>query len=310
MVVEQGGVAGAGGGRVAGRDDDDDRAVRSRVDAASGTVSLSGIHNFRDVAGPGYPVAPSARAGSGSGRSGSGAAVAGAPVAGAPGSMARGIVYRSAALSATDGDLGALARLGIDTIVDLRTATEAELQPSVPVPGTRTVTVDILQGNTTATTLMNSGIVTVAEARAEMGRTYERFVVGAGERAAFGRAVEAVAGSTGATLVHCTAGKDRTGWISAVLQLLAGVSREDVLADYMLTRENTRELSEAIRQFVEVKMPNQAEAIEVLLDVDEAYLSSSLGSLEAEFGDVRRYLVEGAGLEGDLVDELAVRLRT
>ena len=301
MVVEQGGDAGVGGGRVSGPDDDDDTVARTLVDAAGGTFSLSGIHNSRDVAGHGYPVAPSTRAGSGWGASAG---------AGAPGSMARGVVYRSAALSATGGDLDTLARLGVDTIVDLRTATEVEMRPSVPVPGTRTVAVDILQDRSTAATLMTSGIVSVARAREEMGRTYERFVVGDGERAAFGRAVAAVAGSSGAALVHCTAGKDRTGWVSAVLQLLAGVSREDVLADYMLTRENSRELSAAIRQQVRDTMPEQAEAIEVLLDVDEAFLGRSLDSLEAEFGDVRRYLVEGAGLEGDLVDDLTVRLRT
>lgn len=307
MVVEQGGDAGVGGGRVSGPDDDDDTVARTLVDAAGGTFSLSGIHNFRDVAGHGYPVAPSTRAGSGASAGAGASARAGA---GAPGSMARGVVYRSAALSATGGDLDALARLGIDTIVDLRTATEVEMRPSVPVPGTRTVAVDILQDRSTAATLVNSGIVSVARAREEMGRTYERFVVGDGERAAFGRAVAAVAGSSGAALVHCTAGKDRTGWVSAVLQLLAGVSREDVLADYMLTRENSRELSAAIRQQVRDTMPEQAEAIEVLLDVDEAFLGRSLDSLEAEFGDVRRYLVEGAGLEGDLVDDLTVRLRT
>ena len=307
MVVEQGGDAGVGGGRVSGPDDDDDTVARTLVDAAGGTFSLSGIHNFRDVAGHGYPVAPSTRAGSGASAGAGASARAGA---GAPGSMARGVVYRSAALSATGGDLDALARLGIDTIVDLRTTTEVEMRPSMPVPGTRTVAVDILQDRSTAATLMNSGIVSVARAREEMGRTYERFVVGDGERAAFGRAVAAVAGSSGAALVHCTAGKDRTGWVSAVLQLLAGVSREDVLADYMLTRENSRELSAAIRQQVRDTMPEQAEAIEVLLDVDEAFLGRSLDSLEAEFGDVRRYLVEGAGLEGDLVDDLTVRLRT
>ena len=36
-------------------------------------------------------------------------------------------------------------------------------------------------------------------------------------------------------LIHCTAGKDRTGLIAALVQLLAGVSREVVVADYLLT---------------------------------------------------------------------------
>lgn len=293
MVAEQGGVAGGSVGAVvvgagAGQGDDDG-VVRSRIEAADGAVTLSGIHNFRDVAGPGYKVSASG--------------------AGAPGTMARGIVFRSAAISATGDDVSVLQNLGVTTIVDLRTEGEVAQQPDVPVPGAQNVQVDILQGNSTAATLMNSGIGTVEEARSEMARTYERFVLGADERAAFGRAISAVATSTGASIVHCTAGKDRTGWTSAILQLLAGVSEEDVVADYLISRNNTAELTEAIMQYVRVKMPNQADAIAVLMGVDEDNIRRSLAALGKEFGDVRRYLVEGAGLEADVVDGLAARLR-
>ncbi|MCD2264135.1 tyrosine-protein phosphatase [Dietzia aurantiaca] len=285
MVAKQDGSIGmdVGGG-------DDDTAVRSRIEGTDGVVTLSGIHNFRDVAGPGYPVAPSG--------------------AGSPGAMARGIVFRSAAISATDGDVDILESLDVTTIVDLRTEGEVAQQPDVPVPGARNVQIDILQGNSTAATLMNSGIVTVEEARSEMARTYERFVVGDDERAAFGRAISAVAASTGTSIVHCTAGKDRTGWTSAILQLLAGVSEEDVVADYLLTQNNTAELTAAIMQYVRVKMPHQADAIEVLMGVEEANIRRSLEALAKEFGDIRRYLVEGAGMDGEAVDALGARLRS
>ena len=283
MTADQGEKAGVGVGAV--DSGDDDNTVRSRIEGPDGVVELSGIHNFRDVAGPGYGATPS-------------------------GTMSRGIVFRSAAISATDGDVGVLERLGVTTIVDLRTEGEVAQQPDVPVPGAQNVWVDILQGNSTAATLMNSGIVTVEEARSEMGRTYERFVLGADERGAFGHAISEVATSTGASIVHCTAGKDRTGWTSAILQLLAGVSEEDVIADYLLSQKNTQELTDAIMQYVRVKMPHQADAIEALMGVDEANIRLSLGALRKEFGDIRRYLVEGAGMESAAVDDLGARLRS
>ena len=171
------------------------------------------------------------------------------------------------------------------TIVDLRTEGEVSQQPDVPVPGAKNVWVDILQGNSTAATLMNSGIVTVEEARSEMGRTYEQFVLGDDERRAFGRAITTVAASSGASIVHCTAGKDRTGWTAAILQLLAGVSEDDVVADYLLSQKNTQELTDAIMQYVRVKMPHQADAIEALMGVDEANIRLSLGARTR----VRRY---------------------
>ena len=267
------------------RGNDDDTVVRSRIEGADGAVTLSGIHNFRDVAGPGYPVTPA-------------------------GAMARGIVFRSAAISAMGGDVDVLETLGVTTIVDLRTEMEVSQQPDVPVPGATNVQVDILQGKSSAATLMNSGIVSVDEARAEMAQTYEQFILGDAERTAFGRAITAVAGSTGASIVHCTAGKDRTGWTSAILQLLVGVSHEDVVADYMISQKNTADLTEAIMQYVRVKMPHQADAIQELMGVEEANMRRSLAALEKEFGDIRRYLVEGAGMDGDAVDALGTRLRS
>ena len=199
MVAGQDGDAGAGVGVAAG---DDDKVVRNRIEGVGRLVTLSGIHNFVTWPG-GYRVAPSG--------------------AGTSGTMARGVVFRSAAISATDGDVGVIESLGVTTIVDLRTEGELAQQPDVPVPGAKNVWVDILQGNSTAATLMNSGIVTVEEARSEMGRTYEQFVLGDDERRAFGRAITTVAASSGASIVHCTAGKDRTGWTSAILRCSPGV---------------------------------------------------------------------------------------
>jgi protein-tyrosine phosphatase len=50
-------------------------------------------------------------------------------------------------------------------------------------------------------------------------------------------ALKAVAAADGATVVHCAAGKDRTGVVTALALRIAGVSRADVVADYLLTDE-------------------------------------------------------------------------
>ena len=57
-------------------------------------------------------------------------------------------------------------------------------------------------------------------------------------------------------------------------------------------------------------MPEQLEAVEVLIGVEEANLRRSLDALAREFGDARRYLVEGAGVDAEVVDELTARLRS
>lgn len=264
---------------------DDDENSASRRAFSGDEVSLTSVHNFRDVAGPGYAVLPS-------------------------GSMARGLVYRSTTLSVGPEDLGILERIGVTTVVDLRTGVEIAKHPDVVPAGAEYLAIDVLSGHTSAATFTGAGTFSVEDARREMATTYERFVLGDDERVAFGRAVHALAMSTGPAIVHCTAGKDRTGWVSALLQLLAGVREEDVVADYLLTREKSADFVSAVREYLRTEMPEQLEAIEVLMGVEESNLRRSLDAMDREFGDARRYLVEGAGLEGDLVDELEARLRS
>lgn len=252
---------------------------------APGDVRLTSVHNFRDVAGPGYALHPT-------------------------GSMVRGLVYRSTTLSVGEDDLGVLERLGVSTIVDLRTGDEITRQPDVIPAGADYVAIDVLAGNTSAAAFTGVGTFSVEDARRETAIMYERFVLGDEERTGFGRAVSAVARSAGPAIVHCTAGKDRTGWTSAVLQLLAGVREEDVIADYMLTRELSVDFVNSIRAYVRAEMPERLDAIDVLIGVEESNIRRSLTALDSEFGDVRRYLVDGAGVEEDLVEELGARLRT
>lgn len=261
-----------------------DAKVAAPPTAQSTDLRLTSIHNFRDIAGRGYALEPT-------------------------GTMARGLVYRSTTLALGEEDLDLLEQAGITTVVDLRTPDEVAKQPDVVPAGAYYLAVDVLAGNTSAATFTGAGSFSVEDARREMSQTYEQFVVGPDERAGFGKAIQALATSTGPSIVHCTAGKDRTGWVSAVLQLLAGVSEEDVMADYMLTREQSADFVAAIRGFVETEMPDQLDAVNVLIDVDENYLRRALDAMTREFGDIRQYLVEGAGLEENVVDDFAARLR-
>lgn len=282
MVGEHGGNVDVDEGGVRGSDDDEVGLDRDGFVVSD--VRLTSVHNFRDVAGPGYALRPS-------------------------GSMARGLVYRSTTLAVGDDDLAVLEKLGVSTVVDLRTGAEIDKQPDVVPAGAEYLPIDVLGGHTSAATLSASGLAGAEEARREMAATYERFVVGDHERRAFGRAVHALAVSSGPAIVHCTAGKDRTGWVSALVQLVAGVREEDVIADYLLTREMSADFVSSIRTYVQAEMPDKLEAIEVLIGVEEANLRRSLDALAREFGDARRYLVEGAGVEEAAVDELSARFR-
>jgi hypothetical protein len=55
-------------------------------------------------------------------------------------------------------------------------------------------------------------------------------------------ALQVVAGSTGATIVHCAAGKDRTGTVVAMALSVAGVSDADIVADYVASAERVEQV--------------------------------------------------------------------
>jgi len=113
-------------------------------------------------------------------------------------------------------------------------------------------------------------------------------------RPEFGRVFAALAEPTdGAVVFHCSAGKDRTGLIAALLLRLAGVSIEDAAEDYALSEEGVMRLfgsgADSYSMFL-LKTPADAMArtLETLGDV-EAYLRS-------------------AGLTGDQIERLRSRL--
>lgn len=84
-------------------------------------------------------------------------------------------------------------------------------------------------------------------------------------------------------LFHCSAGKDRTGVVSAILLLLAGVSDEDIIDHYMLTREYNRKRFALARQ----KFPDID--INIIIPHTE-YMTRFLALFREKYGNPVNYL--------------------
>lgn len=123
---------------------------------------------------------------------------------------------------------------------------------------------------------------------------------------ALATAVGIIADAEGAALVHCTAGKDRTGLVVALARLAAGESTEQVVADYVLSEPDVRSVREPHALAVVSELPaaerdetlrlhlaSPREAIEHALDVIEelggavAYLTRN-GLTDAQCHELRR----------------------
>jgi protein-tyrosine phosphatase len=125
---------------------------------------------------------------------------------------------RAAALDAVgDAGVAQLADLGITRIVDLREPGERRTPPH-PVPVVPVPLYNLPGGPPATGTLETIYDFMLHERGTELTR-----------------AVAAIATAPGAVLVHCTAGKDRTGLVIALALLAAGRSEADVVTDYALS---------------------------------------------------------------------------
>ena len=161
----------------------------------------------------------------------------GLPITGG-GSTRSGLVYRADRLcTLSDADVRRLEAAGIRHVFDLRSETEAADFPDRLPAGALDVRLSMtsdqtFQARTIYERIVDGEIKSYGEA--DMVAGYLRMLENFGPSLA--RVVRQVAQGE-PTVIHCTAGKDRTGVASMLLLDLAGVGAEHVVADYALSSE-------------------------------------------------------------------------
>lgn len=97
--------------------------------------------------------------------------------------------------------------------------------------------------------------------------------------------VDAVASASGPTLVHCAAGKDRTGVSIAMVLALLGAKREDIVDDYLVTARHEEQIEARFRRLFgprRAALPSQylatpVEAITAVLDTWDEHPGGAFG---------------------------------
>ena len=225
-----------------------------------------------------------------------------------------GLLYRSAALDGLDGaDAAAFARLGIRTIYDFRTEAERAQRPDRVPPGARYVAADVLEnmaGHKPGQIMAIMRNPATAHAAFGDGKgaamfvdQYRDFVRLDSARQAFGQAFASVIDEgSRPVLIHCTGGKDRTGWAVAALQLMLGVPADLVMADYLDSNDHLRPGFESYFADFEAG-GGDSEVLSSFLWVRPEYLEAALDEISRTFGTLDRYFADGLGLgDGGLAD--------
>jgi len=248
-----------------------------RPPKSSAFVPTQGIHNLRAYGGWAVP---------GGGR------------------VKTGLLWRSGHhVEATDSDLDAFDALGVRTIIDLRGVTE---RSRFPCRRHASFDAEILayDGETSnSPPHMGDGApVTMTAKRAfdRMTAVYTRMPVNPAMIAMFSRYFEALATREGASLVHCFAGKDRTGVAASLLLHVLGVSRDDVIAEFLRTNDApTKHILErqSLPRMRDVYAGIEDEAIENLINVRPEYIATYFGEIERDHGSIDAYLAQTLGVD-------------
>lgn len=114
-------------------------------------------------------------------------------------------------------------------------------------------------------------------------------------------------------LIHCAAGKDRTGFAVATLLHALGVPREYIIADYQLSARRMAEASEARREVMSkaisamIGQPCSDETIDVVMDARPDYLHTAYARVNDRYGSMEGYLLACAGLDEPRLQRLQDR---
>lgn len=136
--------------------------------------------------------------------------------------------------------------------------------------------------------MLADGTATRARLRELMIGAYRAYVT---ENAnAFGAAIEAIVlAESPAVLVHCTAGKDRTGFIVALLQRALAVPEETVIADYLRTNTDWDRAS------VSSHLPLDHDGVQAILAADADYLAAAFEEIARFDGSAAAFVHRTTG---------------
>ncbi|MEK9903520.1 MAG: tyrosine-protein phosphatase [Gammaproteobacteria bacterium] len=104
-------------------------------------------------------------------------------------------------------------------------------------------------------------------------------------------------------LLHCTAGKDRTGVSTAFLLSVLGVSRDIIEADYLLTNLDTERQADFIESTVGYPEGYNREKMISIAGVPKDAMKDFLDGVESKWGSVVEYL-EKIGITQEQMDQV------
>jgi len=217
-----------------------------------------------------------------------------------------GKLFRSDKLSdISKTDQAYLQNLGIKKIVDFRSEQEKAEDPNIIPTGISYVEMPISVDGA-----MRSKIEAVL--KGETDREVQSFLIDANKEFVTNYAdvyenfLRGLIDEDAPTLFHCTAGKDRAGFAAAITLIALGVSKEDVINDYMKTNAFTQERIEEILGQIELMSLYQSdvEILRPLLGVEQIYIETAFKTAEDKYGSLENFIRDGLNISDEDIQKL------
>ena len=196
----------------------------------------------------------------------------------------------------------------VSVIVDFRSARELAESPDPVIPGAESVHFPIFREREAGVTRDKESEreamrLAFEDPEATMGimrRIYGDFAADDFAVSQYRRFVRIIIdGAEGAVLWHCTAGKDRAGFASVIVQELLGVDQAAIMADYLLTNENIREeCDELIQSAVQRSSGSERaeRAARLFFSAQREFLEATYEKAEALYGSFDGFLSQALGV--------------
>ena len=217
-----------------------------------------------------------------------------------------GMLFRSDKLSdISETDQKYLQALGIKKIVDFRSEEEKTEDPDIIPTGISYVEMPISVDGA-----MRSKIEAVL--KGETDREVESFLIDANREFVtnytdvYENFLRGLIDEDAPTLFHCTAGKDRAGFAAAISLIALGVSREDVIKDYMKTNAFTEDRIEEILGQIKLMSLYQtdAEILRPLIGVEQIYIETAFETAEEQYGSLENFIRDGLNISDEDIQKL------
>jgi protein-tyrosine phosphatase len=191
----------------------------------------------------------------------------------------------------SDADLSVLDGLGLRTICDLRSDAECAQKPNRPAVGIEPIVHRIgfmpYRGDELLAAA-RAGAIAPRQIETRVREIYRRFVTDQAPQ--FAKLLELLQTEPLPMLIHCTSGRDRTGFASAVILMALGVERAAITEDYLLSNHYRRDLT------FQIGGPVDDSVMATLTNAHPDYLAAAFDAIDTGWGSAEGYLRQALGL--------------